>query len=54
MILDGVLSAERDGHRPPFRIPQRLSVSTGLRLRKRRKPVDKTRQPVQSSTPPVS
>ena len=54
MILDGVLSAERDGHRPPFRIPERLSVSTGLRPRRRRKPADKTRKPIPSSTPPVS
>ena len=52
-IINGVLSIDRDGKRPPFRIPERLSVSTGLRLRKHRKPADKTRKPIQPGTPPL-
>jgi hypothetical protein len=44
MVLNDVLSADRDGNRPPFRIPERLSP-TGLRIHQRRSRAVKPRRP---------
>jgi hypothetical protein len=44
MVLNGVLSATRDGTRPPFRIPDRLSP-TGMKVRPSRRRVAKMQRP---------
>jgi hypothetical protein len=48
MILNNVLSASRDGNRPPFRIPDRLSA-TGMKVRSPRLGVVRSQRP-QSTT----